>query len=230
MPDSDSPARRTWPVVVVSSAAVGWALWSYLSGGIVATLFAMADDPEGSIEVLRGQLERAGPFGPLVYIVAVVLEVVVAPIPGTLLYAPAGAIFGGFAGGTYSLIGNVLGAMAATLVARVLGRRVTDRLEHSALQRHTDRVREQGLLIIFLLRLNPLTSSDLVSYAAGLVGIPVWRVGLATLAGMAPLCYAQAYAAETLFRILPGSGFLLLGLALAYAAVVLALVLRRVTR
>jgi uncharacterized membrane protein YdjX (TVP38/TMEM64 family) len=230
MLDSDAPTRRIWPVVVVVSAAVAWTLWSYLSGGIVATLFAVADDPEGSIEVLRGQLARAGPFGPAVYIVAVVLEVVVAPIPGTLLYAPAGAIFGGLAGGTYSLIGNVLGAMAAAFVARVLGHRVTDRLEHSALQRYADRVRARGLLIIFLLRLNPLTSSDLVSYAAGLVGIPAWRVGLATLAGMAPLCYAQAYAAETLFRILPGSGFLLLGLAVVYAAAVLVLVLRRAAR
>ena len=33
-----------------------------------------------------------GPLAPVVYTLAVVVEVIVAPIPGTLLYAPAGAI------------------------------------------------------------------------------------------------------------------------------------------
>jgi uncharacterized membrane protein YdjX (TVP38/TMEM64 family) len=134
------------------------------------------------------------------------------------------------AGGTYSLIGNVLGAMAATFIARLLGHRLTERIEQSRLQRYTDRVRDRSLLVIGLLRLNPLTSSDLVSYAAGLVGISPWRVGLATLLGMIPLCYAQAYAAESLFRILPGSGLVLLGLGVAYIAVVLLFVLRRAGR
>ena len=220
------PSPRT-PVVLVLTAVAGWAAWSYWSGGIVRTLVSAAGDPAGSIDILRAQLERAGPFGPLVYIAAVVLEVVVAPIPGTLLYAPAGAIFGGLAGGTYSLVGNVLGAMAATFIARVFGSRITDRLEHSALETYMARVRERSLLIIALLRLNPLTSSDLVSYAAGLVGISPWRVGVATLAGMAPLCYLQAYAAERIFRLLPGSGLLLLGLGVAYVVAILVLVLRR---
>ena len=69
-----------------------------------------------------------------------------------------------------------------------------------------ERIRRRGLLVVMLLRLNPLTSSDLVSYAAGLVGVPVWRVALGTLVGMAPLCYAQAHASEWLFRLLPGAG------------------------
>lgn len=226
-----TPAEpSSWPVVLVLATLAAWAVWSYVSNGIVARSFAAAGDPEGSVALLRGYLERAGPFGPLVYIVAVVVEVVVAPIPGTLLYAPAGAIFGGLSGGTYSLAGNVLGAMAAAFIARVLGHRLTARIEASDLHRYTVRVRERSLLVIALLRLNPLTSSDLVSYAAGLVGISPWRVGLATLIGMTPLCYAQAYAAEQLFRIVPGSGLLLLGLGVAYVGAVLVFVLRRAGR
>jgi uncharacterized membrane protein YdjX (TVP38/TMEM64 family) len=229
-PEPEPPEVLQWPVLLVLFVVAAWAVWSYASGGIVDKSFALAGDPEGSVAVLRGYLERAGPFGPLVYIAAVVLEVVVAPIPGTLLYAPAGAIFGGLAGGTYSLAGNVLGAIAATFIARVLGHRLTTRIEASELHRYTDRVREKSLLVIALLRLNPLTSSDLVSYAAGLVGISPWRVGLATFIGMTPLCYAQAYAAEKIFRILPGSGLLLLALAVAYIGAVLVFVLRRAGR
>ena len=33
--------------------------------------------------------------------------------------------------------------------------------------------RERGVLVVLLLRINPLTSSDLVSYAAGLAGVTV---------------------------------------------------------
>jgi uncharacterized membrane protein YdjX (TVP38/TMEM64 family) len=216
----------TWPVLLVLIALLGWGVWSYSSGGLVHALFGAAADGDRSLETLRLYLDRAGAFGPLLYVLAVTIEVIVAPLPGTLLYAPAGAIFGGGLGGTLSLAGNVAGAMLAATIARMLGHRLTERLEHSQLQRHTERIRSRGLLIIALLRVNPLTSSDLVSYAAGLVGVPVWRVGLGTLVGMAPLCYAQAYAAETLFRWLPGSGLVVLALGLAYLVVVIVLILR----
>jgi uncharacterized membrane protein YdjX (TVP38/TMEM64 family) len=88
------------------------------------------------------------------------------------------------------------------------------------------RVRERGVLVVLLLRINPLTSSDLVSYAAGLAGVRVWRVALGTTFGMAPLCYAQAYASEWIFRVLPGSGLILLALAGAYVVAVFYLLFR----
>ena len=55
-----------------------------------------------------------------------------------------------------------------------------------------------------LLRLNPLTTSDLVSYAAGVAGVPAWKVALGTLVGLAPWCYLQAYFAEQVFEVVPG--------------------------
>ena len=52
------------------------------------------------------------------------VEVVVAPIPGTMLYAPGGVIFGGFLGGLLSLAGNVIGAgIACRLMRAFLGDR-----------------------------------------------------------------------------------------------------------
>ena len=73
---------------------------------------------------------------------------------------------------------------------------------------------------------NPLTSSDLVSYAAGLVGIAPWKVFVGTLAGMAPLCYAQAYLADRLLRLLPGSAILVVGLGVAYSVAVVGVLVR----
>jgi uncharacterized membrane protein YdjX (TVP38/TMEM64 family) len=211
--------RRYWPLLVVLLLAC-WAVWSWVSGGVIAVVVRSASDNDGTIEQLRQLILGTGAWAPVVYVVAVVVEVMVAPIPGAILYAPGGAIFGGFLGGTLSLIGNVIGASLATWLAATLGSRVIGSGDWPRLQTIAARVRERGVLVVLLLRVNPLTSSDLVSYAAGLAGVPVWRVAVGTAIGMAPLCYAQSYASEWLFRVLPGSGLILLGLAVAYVTVV----------
>jgi uncharacterized membrane protein YdjX (TVP38/TMEM64 family) len=217
--------RRDWPLVFILLLG-GWATWSWASGGVMAIVVRSAFDGDQTIEHLRQLILGTGAWAPVVYVLAVVVEVMVAPIPGALLYAPGGAIFGGFLGGTLSLIGNVIGAALATWIAATLGAKAVGNRNWPRLQRMAARVRERGVLVVLLLRINPLTSSDLVSYAAGLAGVPAWRVALGTAMGMAPLCYAQAYASEWLFRVLPGSGLVLLALAGAYMAVVFYLLFR----
>lgn len=211
--------RRYWPLVFILLLG-GWAAWSWASGGVMAIVGRAAVDGDQTIEQLRQLIRGTGAWAPVVYVLAVIVEVMVAPIPGTLLYAPGGAIFGGFVGGTLSLIGNVIGAALATWIAASLGARAVGTSNRPGLQRLAARVRERGVLVVLLLRINPLTSSDLVSYAAGLAGVRVWRVALGTALGMAPLCYAQAYASEWIFRVLPGSGLILLVLAGGYVAVI----------
>jgi len=209
-------------VLALFAGIVGYAAYSWFSGGIIRVLADGAGslgDNEASLDALRQALFRWGPLAPLVYVAAVVVEVLVAPIPGTLLYAPAGALFGGFQGGVLSLTGNTIGAAVACAIGRTLGEEaVTRRLEGSRLAGHVEAIREKGVWVILLLRLNPLTSSDLVSYAAGAIGVPVWRVALGTFIGMAPLCFAQAYLAEQIFRILPGAVYILIGAAVLYVA------------
>jgi len=218
-------------VLALFTGIVGYAAYSWFSGGIIRVLADGAGslgDNEASLGALRQALDRWGPLAPLVYVAAVVVEVLVAPIPGTLLYAPAGALFGGFQGGVLSLTGNTIGAAVACAVGRTLGEEaVARRLEGSRLARHIEAIREKGVWVILLLRLNPLTSSDLVSYAAGAIGVPVWRVALGTFIGMAPLCFAQAYLAEQIFKILPGAVYVLIGAGLLYVAFVVVWLTRR---
>ena len=217
--------RRYWPLVLMLAIA-GWALASWFQGGAVAAVVRAALDGDEAIEKLRELILSAGAFAPLVYVVAVAIEVLVAPLPGALLYAPGGAIFGGFIGGTLSLVGNIVGAAIAAWIAGTFGPRMLGDGDWPRLQQIVARVRERGVLVVLLLRINPLTSSDLVSYAAGLAGVPVWRVTLGTAIGMAPLCYAQSYASEWIFRVLPGSGLVLIALAVAYMAFVFYLLFR----
>jgi uncharacterized membrane protein YdjX (TVP38/TMEM64 family) len=218
-------ARRARRVLAGASLAVlcGWAASSYASGGIIATLSQSASGDDRALDTIRERVRGWGAWAPLAYVLLVIVEVLVAPIPGTLLYAPGGAIFGGFVGGSLSLAGNTLGATMACLIARLWREPFHRMLASRGAAALRARLAHRGLWLIVLLRLNPLTSSDLVSYAAGLVGVAPWKVFVGTLAGMAPLCYAQAYLADRLFRILPGSGVIVLVLGAAYVLAVVVL-------
>jgi uncharacterized membrane protein YdjX (TVP38/TMEM64 family) len=189
---------------VAIALLVAWAVWSYESSGLIHTL--LADPPAGQtrMHVLREYVLAFGPLAPLAYVGSVAIEVLIAPIPGTLLYAPAGAIFGGLLGGTLSLIGNVLGAGIATYLARTFGAQWFARRHHSGrLAHYRTMLAARGAWIIFVLRINPLTSCDLVSYAAGLAGVSPARVAIGTFFGMAPHCFLQAYLAATIFETVP---------------------------
>ena len=109
------------------------ASWSYAAGGFVFTLVQTTGDGDQSLEVLRQYLARWGTFAPIAYVLLVIVEVLVAPLPGTLLYAPGGAIFGGFLGGSLSLTGNVVGAGLACVIARFWGEPLTRSLDSARL-------------------------------------------------------------------------------------------------
>ena len=121
-----------------------------------------------------------------------------------------------------SLAGNVIGAGIACQLMRVfLGEHAEKYLERSAIARYEEQITRRGAWVIFLLRVNPLTSSDLVSYAAGLTRLSVWKLMLGTLAGMAPLCFAQSYLADNLLTAFPRLIYPLLAACAIYALVVL---------
>jgi uncharacterized membrane protein YdjX (TVP38/TMEM64 family) len=206
--------------LLLIAAMFGVLGWSYAHGGIISVLLSSSESAAGKVTALREFFGGFGPAAPAAYVVVVVLEVVIAPLPGAILYAPGGIIFGGFLGGLLSLVGNVIGAgLACQIMRTFLGLRAQRYFVESGLRRYEERISSRGAWVIFLLRLNPLTSSDLVSYAAGLTRLPVWKLMLATLAGMAPLCFAQAYFADGVLASYPSLVYPLVVACVVYAAV-----------
>jgi uncharacterized membrane protein YdjX (TVP38/TMEM64 family) len=220
-----------WRAIIALAALVvliGIMAWSYATDGLIYRLFSPGDGTT-RLETLRTFVLGWGALAPLVYVAIVVVEVLVAPFPGALLYAPGGALFGGLFGGTLSLIGNTVGAAIAAWIGASVGEGwLTRRLDGSRLDALRRRLEVRGGWVVFLLRLNPLTSSDMVSYAAGLAGVRPLRVAMGPLAGMAPQCYVQSYLAATIFEVLPD--WLVAAIALlllAVAAIVVLVLLRR---
>ena len=209
---------------LISAAAVGG---SFVQGGLASVLFSHTLTPDAKLNHLKDFFCSLGTAAPATYVLLTTVEVVIAPLPGIMLYAPGGVIFGGFWGGFLSLIGNILGAGIACQLMRSLGDGWGNRLARKrTLHDLQKRLTRHGLWVVFLLRLNPLTSSDLVSYAAGLTRIPTWKVCLGTALGMAPLCWAQAYAADELLHTFPKLLYPLVILCGIYAVIATALLWR----
>ena len=185
-------------------ALIATAADSWVSEGILWQLTDPNVDAIVRVERLKDYFQELGPLAPVVYVLFVTIEVVVAPIPGVMLYAPGGIIFGPVTGGALALAGNVAGAGIACMVTRTIGANwLTVFLDSKGINHAQRTIESKGVWLIFLLRLNPLTSSDIVSYAAGFTRIPVWKVMLATGCGMAPLCFAQAWMADSLLSQFP---------------------------
>ncbi len=228
-----SPPRSTtsavsrllpWLLVVVVATL---SLWSWYAKGIVFDMLRDDWDATAKIARLQAFFNDCGAWAPAAYVAFVVIEVVVAPIPGLMLYAPGGLIFGPLLGGALALAGNVIGAGIACSLTRSLGVwRIGGFLCSERIEGIQSALECRGSWLVFFLRLNPLTSSDLVSYAAGFTRIPVWKVMLATGCGMAPLCFAQASLSDSLFRSFPALIYPLMAASVVYVIVVIA-VLRR---
>lgn len=162
-------------------------------------------------EALMALVERAGIFGPIIIVVAMTMAVVASPIPSAPIALAAGAAYGHVLGTLIVVAGAEIGALLAFGLARFLGRDAVRRW-------FGDRV-EQGLagsqnaltLAVFLSRLMPFVSFDIISYAAGLSALRFWRFALATLAGIVPASFVLSHLGTT--AMTGGGGLLTWGVA-----------------
>ena len=213
-----------WLILVGIVAGIAY---SWLSEGIAFQLTRSNISGAERIERLQQLFRQAGIWAPALYVVFVTIEVIVAPIPGVLLYAPGGLIFGPWMGGLLALLGNIIGSGISCGLTRSFGPGWLNGIGSSgAIERLQATLDRRGGWLIVMLRLNPLTSTDLVSYAAGFTRIPIGTVMLATGIGMAPLCFAQSWLSDGVFSKWPFLLWPLLVLSVLYLVIVTVVVAR----
>lgn len=127
------------------------------------------------------------PLGPALLVLTMILAVVVGPIPTLPISAAAGLAYGVVHGTVIAVAGALAGAMIAFYVARLLGREAV-----RARQPHNPVFASGGcqrflFIAVLLMRLVPVFSFALISYAAGVTAIHAWRFALATTLGMVPM-------------------------------------------
>jgi uncharacterized membrane protein YdjX (TVP38/TMEM64 family) len=146
-----------------------------------------------NVELLTVKAQNLGFFGPLLLIALMTIAIVFSPLPSAPIALAAGAVYGHGYGTIYIVVGAELGAIIAFLIARMTGHELASQYLGSKFS--LGRFGSQNALtsIVFISRLIPFMSFDLVSYAAGLTPIKFWRFASATLLGLIPVSFALAH-------------------------------------
>lgn len=147
---------------------------------------------------IQNYISGAGIWGPIVYILAMVIAIVIAPIPSSPLAIFAGNVFGVWFGMLLTMIGATLGATIAFYIARFFGRPIVVKfVSKEKLEKVEHYFSERNLVFaIFLLRLVPLPFFDAVSYAAGLTHVSFRGFALSTVFGLVPLVFLFSYTGD----------------------------------
>jgi uncharacterized membrane protein YdjX (TVP38/TMEM64 family) len=117
-------------------------------------------------------LEKAGLWAPLVYIFVYAAGVCLF-VPGTLLTGLGAAIFGPYWGFLWVWFGAMLGASAAFVIGRTLGREFAASLIGDKLKRYDDGIARNGFATVLYLRLVyfPFTP---MNFGMGLTKVKFW--------------------------------------------------------
>lgn len=176
---------------------------------------------------LAANIRDMGIIGPILIIGLMSIAIVLNPLPSAPIALAAGAVYGHTLGTVYIVAGAELGAILAFAIARWAGYDLTRRFfgETGALQR----IGSQNTLtaLVFVSRLIPFMSFDLISYAAGLSPIKFWRFAAATLLGLIPVSFALAHFGSEIEK---GNYQLLAGILLVIGILTITPVLLRVFR
>jgi len=174
--------------------------------GSVAAFLWLRSNPEINVftrEGLETLVKALGWRGPLFYTIIIALAVVISQIPGVPLAIAAGALWGPVPAGIYSVIGAFIGGMVAYFLARTLGRSAMKALTGKVVIFSSERGERYLGLIIFITRLLPVLSFDIISYAAGLSGLSAPIYALATLLGVIPSTFLLTFLGSVLTVSLP---------------------------
>lgn len=180
--------HSVWPRIAVGGALILVFLASYMVLQKTGALSVIMD-----AEKLHDFILSYGPAGPFIIIGIMTVAIVINPIPSAPIALTAGLAFGHTIGTALIIIGALLGAMIAFSIGRLVGHEILYKWFGDKL--HTKLLGSQNSLmgIVFISRLLPFISFDIVSYAAGVTEIRVWRFALATLAGITPTSFLLAH-------------------------------------
>jgi uncharacterized membrane protein YdjX (TVP38/TMEM64 family) len=176
--------HRLTPWILAAAILAGLGLWATGNLGFLSEI---------NREQIRSWVEAAGVWGPLLIVVLMSVAIVASPLPSAPVALAAGAAYGDIGGTLLVALGAEIGAIAAFLIARKLGRSVLQKWLGERIDAGLLGSQNALTLLVFTSRLLPFVSFDMISYAAGLSAIRFWRFAIATLAGIVPASFILAH-------------------------------------
>lgn len=166
--------------------------------GLLAAIYWMTRD-SGLLTVLldgaalREQVTDLGFWGPFAVVGLMTVAILISPLPSAPIAVAAGAVYGHLWGTIYVLFGAEIGALAAFSLARFVGYDVLHRWFGDRLSKGWFGSQNTLMGMVFISRLLPFISFDIISYAAGLTILSFWRFAIATAVGIIPASFLLAH-------------------------------------
>jgi len=152
-------------------------------GGLLAFRFAMPH------LVGKGELAHWfrswGPWAPVVFIAILAVRPVTL-LPGQLLTAVGGMIFGALLGGVYAMIGSFLSTVVVYVLANRLGHRLMKKLAGAKYPALVRSAKQHDFQFAVLITLNPFFPTDVAVAAAAASKARFWPTALGVLVGTLP--------------------------------------------
>jgi uncharacterized membrane protein YdjX (TVP38/TMEM64 family) len=164
-----------------------------------------------NIEDVRGWVKATGPLAPLTYIVlSAVLGAIF--VPGPILAASSGLLFGPLLGVFVTLGATVGTAVVASLLGRRAGRDSARALLGAARADRLDElIQRRGLWAVVGQRFIPGLSDALASYAFGAFGVPLWQMAVGAFIGSVPRAFVYTALGASLGNKSPALAYTAIG-------------------
>jgi len=181
MVDNASPSTGSrWPHVIRLALFAAFLLGLFYLVAVARVI---------DVQQVRDAVAATGPVAPLTYVVvSAALGAVF--VPGPILAAGSGVLFGPVIG-TFVTLGATVGTATITgLIGRRAGRDSARALLGAEWAERVDtQVRRHGLWAVVGQRFIPGISDALASYAFGAFGMPLWQMAVGALIGSAPRAF-----------------------------------------
>lgn len=142
----------------------------------------------GNQERIRDWVDSFGWFGPVVLVLAMIIQMFLLIIPTIALMVVSILAYGPFFGSLLILasvfaassVGYVIGRyLSETFVMKLLGKKTEHKIERF--------IDHYGFWAVIITRLNPFLSNDAISFVGGMLRMGYWKFIGATLIGILPL-------------------------------------------
>ncbi len=179
----DRLSKRHVPLILkISAVVIGAGLLFWFRQPVSDVLTIISDR-----QAVAAYLDQFGILAPLLLSIILVLQVIVAAIPGHALMVGSGYVFGFVPAFCLCLAMTVLGSQIAFLLARWAGRPLVEKLAPvELLDKWYSVSAKKGLLFFMVAFMLPIFPADVMNYIAGLSSLSARRFFVANLIGRFP--------------------------------------------
>ncbi|WP_079477124.1 TVP38/TMEM64 family protein [Halobacillus salinus] len=165
--------------------------------GFVAIVWFARRQFDISPQGVREYILSVGVWGPLLFMGIYAIGPIIA-FPTSVLSLGAAYAYGVWPGMLYIIIGATAAGITGYIMGRFFGDSVLKFQESPWAQKIYPRMKEQGFLYVFVLRLIPLVGFDILSYLAGMTRVKLKSFIPATIFGMIPGTFAYSLVGSSL--------------------------------